>query len=499
MKWLGILFGVLTTIIIGIYVLLFTSIGHGILLPIASEKIKDATKVKSVQFTNFTLSMNKIDMVLNLDGELVKIKGNYDVFSRTLDISYEVIIKNIATFAKASGIPIRGDFKTKGKVSGTFDNIFVKGDAITANGGIDYNLNPKDNDIVDISFDLKNISLQKLLWMLGKPLYTEAKIFSKGKIASLNKLNGEIITIVKDGILNYPVVKKEFDIELPTKPIYDLHVKTNLKNKKATSIIDFNTFVANIDTAKSIFDLKTGVFTTDYTLIVPSLAKLYFISKQKMRGDLRITGDVKFDKKLLATFNLKEFDGVINGKLQGDKLNVDAKGIQMLKLLHTMYYPEIFKSPVNLDLDYNLVSKKGTSKLTSTNGQFLTNQTMDALKKLTRYDMTLEVYNTINLDTSINDTFLANKLIMKSKNSKIKSNKLNLDTKKSLIDADIDLEYRDFKVGIGLAGDIANPNIDLDTSDIIKVNIKKEAKRQIDKHLGDKIDKNVEDLLKKLF
>ena len=499
MKWIGILFGLSTAAIIGIYVLLFTPTGHGILLPIASGKIEDSTKVKSAQFTTFELSMNKIDMVLDLDGELVKVKGDFDIFSKTLNITYDVVIKNLATFEKAAKTPIRGDFSTKGKAWGKFHDMLVKGDATTANGTIDYNLNLKDDDIKNINFDLQNISLQKLLWMVGQPLYVDAKIFSKGKINSVNNLDGKVITIAKDGILNHPVVKKEFDIELPKKPIYDLHVKTELKNNKAISIVDFNTFAANVDTAKSVFDLTSGVFTTDYTVTVPSLAKLYFISKQKMRGDLRVTGDVKFDKKLLATFNLKEFDGVIDGKLQGDKLSVDAKDIEVLQLLHTMYYPEIFKSPVNLELDYNLAAKKGTSKITSTNGQFLTNQTMDMLKKLTSYDMTLEVYDTINLDTNINDTFLVNNLLMKSKNSQIKSNRLNLDTKKSTIDADIDLEYRGLKVGIGLAGDISDPNVDLDTSELIKVNIRQEAKKQIDKHLGDKIDKNVGDFLKKLF
>jgi len=499
MKWLGILFAGLTAVIIGIYVLLFTSTGHGVLLPIASEKIQENAQVKSAQFKTFTLSMNQIDIILDLDGELFKVKGSYDLFSKTIDITYDIFIKNLATFKKAAAMSIQGDFKTKGRVRGKFHDMFVKGDATTANGTIDYNLNLKDEDLKDVNFDLKNISLQKLLWMVGQPLYTDAKIFSKGKISSLNKFDGNIVTIVKNGVLNSPVVKKQFNIDLPANAVYDLHVNTELKDKKAISVVDFNTFAANIDTAKSVFDLNSGVFTTDYTLIVPSLAKLYFVTKQKMRGDLKIIGDVKFDKKLLATFNLKEFDGIVNGKLDGDKLSVDAKDIQILKLLHMMYYPEIFKSPVMLDLDYNLVTKKGTSKLQSTNGQFLTNQTMDMLKKLTRYDLTLEVYDTINLDTNINDTFLANNLLMKSTNSQIKSNRLNLDTKKSTIDADIDLEYRGLKVGIGLAGNVADPSVKLDTSDLIKVNIRQEAQKQLDKHLGDKLNQNVGDVLKKLF
>ena len=473
MKWIGILFGFLTAVIIGIYVLLFTQTGHGILLPIASEKIKDASKVKNVEFKTFTLTMNQIDMVLDLDGELIKVKGNYDLFSQTIDITYNIVINNLATFKKAVKMPIRGDFKTKGKVQGKFNDMFVKGDATTANGTVNYDLNLKDDDLKNVNFNLKNISLQKMLWMVGQPLFSDAKIFSKGKIRSLKELNGDIITIIKDGVLNYPVVKREFNIELPNKPVYDAHIKTELKDKKAISTIDFNTFAANIDTAKTVFDIKSGVLTTDYTVIVPSLAKLYFITKQKMRGDLRITGDVEFNKKLLATFNLKEFDGLVNGKLDGDRLSVDAKDIQILKLLHMMYYPEIFNSPVNLDLDYNLVSKKGTSKITSTNGQFLTNKTSDMLKKLTGYDLALEVYNTINLDTNINDTLLTNNLLMKSKNSQIKSNRLNLDMKNSTIDGDIALEYRDLELGIGLTGNITDPSVKLDTSKLIKINIKK--------------------------
>lgn len=499
MKWIGVLFGVLTAVVIGGYVLLFTATGHGILLPIASEKIQASTKVQKAEFKSFELSMNKINMVLSLDGETVKVNGDYDIFTRTLNLSYDVKIKNLATFEKMAQTPIRGYFFTAGKIWGEFDNILVKGIAKTIEGTIDYDLSLNDDDLKNINFELKNISVQKLLWMVHQPLYTEAKVFSKGKIKSLKEFDGNIVTIVKDGVLHHPVVKKQFNIELPKKAVYDIHIKTDLKDKKAISVIDLNTFAANIDTAKTVFDTTTGVLNTDYTVTIPSLANLYFITQQKMRGDLKITGDVKVDKKLLATFKMDEFDGVVNGKFEGDKLTVNAKDIQILKLLHMMYYPEIFKSPINLDLDYNVAAKKGTSKIRSSNGQFLTNQTMSMLKKLTSYDLTLEVYDTINLDTDINDTLLNNTLLMKSKNTQIQSKKLNLDTKQSTIDADIDLEYRKYNIGIELSGNTQDPKVNIKSSKVLQQKAKEEVQKQIDKHLGEKLDKNVGDFLKKLF
>jgi hypothetical protein len=499
MKWLGILFGVLTAVIVGVYVLVFTSTGHGIFLPIAVEKIEENTKVKEAKFNEFDLSLNKINMVLDLDGEIIKLNGHYDLFTSSLNLSYDVKIKNLATFEKMIQTPIQGDFETAGQIWGNFNNILVKGKARTAEGSVDYNLNLNDNDLKDINFDLQNISLQKALWMVGQPLYTDAKLFSKGKIKSLNNLEGDIVTIVKNGVLNHPVVKKQFDIDLPKDAVYDLHVKTELKNNKATSIVDFNTFVANIDTTKTVFDLKTGVLTTDYTVAIPSLAKLYFVTEQKMRGDLKIYGDVKFDKKLLATFKLNEFDGAVDGKFEGDTLNVQAKGIEILQLLHMMYYPEIFKSPVNVDLAYNLASKKGTSKISSINGQFLTNETLDMLKKFTSYDLTLEVYDQISLDTVINDTQLANTLLMKSKNTKISSKKLDMDTKKSTIDADLALDYRKYNIGLELSGDIKDPHVSIDYSKAVKDKAKDEVKKRIEKKLGDKMNNQLGDVLKGLF
>lgn len=499
MKWLGILFGILTAVLVGVYVLLFTSTGHGVLLPMATEKIEESTQVKSAKFQSFDLSMNKINMVLDLDGEIIKVNGHYDLFTSSLNLSYDVKIKNLQTFEKLIQTPIQGDFETVGQVWGKFHNILVKGKARTAEGSIEYSLNVKDNDVKDINFDIQNISLQKALWMVKQPLYTDAKLFSKGKITSLNNLEGDIVTIVKDGVLNHPVVKKQFEIELPKKAVYDLHVKTDIKNNKAISKVDLNTFAANVDTTKTVFDLKSGVLTTDYTVMIPSLAKLYFITKQKMRGDVTVRGDVKFDKKLLATFNLNEFGGVVNGQLDGDKLQVNAKNIQIKELLQMMYYPEIFKSPVNLDLDYNLVTKKGTSKVNSTNGQFLTNETMQMLKRLTSYDLTLEVYDRINLDTQINDTQLVNTLLMESKNTKISSKKLDIDTKKSLIDADISLDYRKYNIGIELNGDLQDPNVNLDYSKAVKQKAKDEVKKRIEKKLGDKMNNQLGDVLKNLF
>jgi hypothetical protein len=164
-----------------------------------------------------------------------------------------------------------------------------------------------------------------------------------------------------------------------------------------------------------------------------------------------------------------------------------------------LYYPEIFKSNIKLDLDYDIATKKGLSKLITNNGQFLTNQTTDLLKKFTQYDLTMEIYDITNLTTKIDNTKLINDLYMKSKNSEIKSKVFDIDTATSLINADLTLKYRKYDMGLTLKGAIADPKVKLDISKTIENKAKEKLKETINEKLKDKLDENTKNILNNFF
>lgn len=494
------LFALMTTLIVAAYVMLFTSFGHGIILPIVESNIESNLKINDAKFTKFTLSTNSIDTTVTLDNQPVHIKGKFNLIKKLIDLTYDIKIDDLSVFNAIANQKLQGNFHTNGKVVGVIGNIGIQGVASFANGKTDYELFLKEKDINNIKFSLQNLSVEKLLWMVSQPQYTTGTLNINGTVSSLNNLDGNIVTKLTNGVLNSKYINKTFKQNLPKKATFNTTITTKLQKENIISIVDFNSFVAKLDTKKTLFNIPSGKFTSDYILDIPSLNALYFVTNQKLKGGITIDGDITFDKTLQATFNSKKFDGTIKGKLDNNKLNVQLNNIQSTKLLDMLYYPQIFKSNIKLDLDYDIATKKGLSKLTTNNGQFLTNQTTKLLKKFTKYDLTMEIYDVTNLTTKIDNTNLQNDLYMKSKNSEIKSKIFTIDTAKSTINADLTLQYRKYDMGLQLKGNIANPKVKLDIGKAIENKAKEKIKEKLNEKLQEKIkDKNLGNILNSFF
>jgi hypothetical protein len=500
MKLIVGLFAFMTTLIVVAYVMVFTSFGHGILLPIAESSIEKNLKIKDAKFTNFSLSTNSIDTTLTLDSQPIHIEGKFNIIKKLIDLTYDIKIDDLSIFNDISKQKLQGKFQTNGKVIGVLGNIGVQGKATFADGKTDYELFLKEDGINNIQFALKDLLVEKLLWMVSQPQYTTGLLNIEGTIKSLSNLDGDILTKLTKGVLNSDYINKTFAQKLPKNATYEATINTKLAKENITSIVDFNSFVAQLDTTKTTFNIPSGKLTSDYILDIPSLNALYFVTNQKLKGGITIDGDITFDKTLLATFNSKKFDGTLKGKLDNNKLNVQLDNIQSTKLLDMLYYPEIFKSNIKLDLDYDITTKKGLSKLSANNGQFLTNQTTQMLKQFTQYDLTMEIYDVTNLTTKIDNTNLENDLYMKSKNSEIKSKVFIIDTAKSTINADLILKYRKYDMGLKLQGAIADPKVKLDIGKTIENKAKEKIKEKLNETLKEKLkDENIGNILNQFF
>jgi len=503
MKAAKILFGILTLVLISVYVVLFTSVNKTILVPIIKDNIVKASKIDDVKVDKFELNINSLNMVILLNNQKIKVDSTFSLLSQDLDLNYDLFFSDLSIFNKISGQKLQGTFKTSGKIDGKFNNINIDGSAFVADGDIKYNLNISNNDINNIVSTIKNVKIEKLLYTISQPEYAKANLDLKIKIKSLNNLDGTIVTTLYNGILNKKLVKNDFNISLPTKPIFNVDATTVLNKNIITTKSSFKTFVANINTSKTIFDTKTSILTTDYSIIVPKLSSLYFLTKQKMRGDIKIDGNIKFKDDLTVSFNSKKFDGKIDGTFIKNKIKLNLKDINSVELLNMMYYPEIYKSKIALDLNYDIKTKKGISSLVMTDGKFLTNKLSKIIKKFIKKDLTKELYKIAKIDTKIDDKKLDSKLLMTSKNSKISSDKFFVDLDKGQINSDINMKYFKYEIALNLNGDLKKPKVKIDTNKLIKSKVKSKIQNVIDKKLGDKLDdktkKVLGNFLNKLF
>jgi len=499
MRLFKILISVFLIVFLSLYILIFTSIGHGILLPIVENKIKDATKLQNVSIQKFDLSINSLDTTILLQNQPLNIDAKFDILSKDIDVDTTLDIKDLTKFQNLTKQKIKGGLFAKVKVLGKLDDMDIKGSALIAKGELKYDLKLKNNQPKDINFYIKDLDLEILLSMLSQPIYTKAKLTSTGKIDSIEPLNGIAKSTITDGVLNQKTIKEKFDINLPKNPSYNLKIDTKLQKGVVLSDIVLDSFVAKLTTQKTKFNINTQKLSTDYNLFIPKLQKLYFISNQKMRGDIKIAGDVVYDKKLLATFKSSKFGGSIDGKLDDNRLTLDTKDISTLDLLHMFYYPEIFKAKLKLDLDYNLASKKGIANFDMGNGRFLLSESIKMINTVLKKDISLEVYKIAKIKADINDNIINNDIYFQSKNIHIKSDKAYIDTKKQLLDSKFNIKYKKYSLDLKASGDLKDPKVKIDPKKVIKQKAKEKIVETIEKKLGEKLGTDIKGIFDNIF
>ena len=503
MKFVKIIIGLLVIAVGAIYIILFTPVNKKIVVPIIENNVAKSLNIDAVKVSAFELTMDKLTLSLLLKKEKIRLDATFNIFDKTLSATYDVKINDLGLFNKVSNQKLKGSFFTQGEINGKFDNIVLKGKAQVAKGVVDYSLNAKDKDIKNIIVNIKGLQLSEILDMITQPLYSNGTLNINAKIKSLNNMEGLINTNIADGLLNSKIIKTDFNISLPVHPTYTLKATTILNKNLISTKSNLNTFVAKIETKHTDFNIKTAILKTDYVLSIPKLSDLFFITKQKMKGDIRINGDITYNKSLIATFNSNKFDGNIAGSLNGNQLDVNIKDVNSLQLLDMIYYPKIFKSKLNVQLDYDLIKKVGNSHILMNEGQFLVTKFSQTLKKFTQKDLTAEIYKTTDIKTQINNQKLNNTLFMKSKNSTITSQKIDIDLKNSLIDSNFDMQFYKIDLALDVKGDLISPKVKFDTSKLlkgqVKQKIKAKVKKAIEKQLGDKAKNNLGGLLKNLF
>ena len=208
-----------------------------------------------------------------------------------------------------------------------------------------------------------------------------------------------------------------------------------------------------------------------------------------MRGAIKIAGEIiSKNKSLLLTGNSKLLDGSLDFNLKNDDFHADIKDVQIKKLTHMLYYPDVFDSTTALTLDYNLLMKKGDLKGKLIKGHFLPNNFSGLLNQFAKFDITREVYETVDINTDINKLVLTSTVNMKSKNTTIDIDKSVLNLEKSTIDANIKTKIKTTEFALKVKGNTSSPKISLDSKDLIKNQLNKQLEKNEDK-IKEKLNK----------
>ncbi len=430
-----------------------------------------------------------------VDSNLLKVllKGRSDTKTLVTDMKYSVDIKELALLKPLTKADLRGPVDAKGTIRGDKKRLKITGTTHVAGSSSDYEMLLANLKPASLQANIKKAKLAKILYMVGQPRYADASIDSTIKLDNLEpkSLHGSIVTRVTKGHTYPKTIQKAFDIK-GANVRFSADQKSLIQKGVVTTDLRIDSSVAKLVSDKAIYDINHGTFDTKYEADIPDLAKLYFLTNQKMRGALKITGEAKKDKNLLVTAHTDTLGGSVDAKLLDEKLQAHIKNIQVVQLTHMLYYPKVFDSSMNADLDYNIATKKGELLAKAYDGRILPNQMTFLLKQMANFDITKEIYKLTELNSTIDDKVILSDLDMKSRLTHISSHKALVDLAKKYVNAKLRIDIKHKPVYVKIKGALNAPKVSIDAKSLFK----EKAKKELQKRLGNKLPGQVKGLLK---
>lgn len=464
--------------------------------------------------TTFTIHQESIfdkkdikqDFVFDSNVGKIKLSSTSNIESFDTKGVYSIVLSDISAFTPLLGMKVRGALRTEGSIEGGLENILIAGKSDIADSASTYSASIVKSALAKVRFDTQNLRIEKLLYMIYQPQYISASVGGKAEAWDFDKGISTQANFSLKGITSNPVIKKEFDLDMPNTP-FSANLNAKLDKGVGNANLIFDSNLARLNVPNIAIDLHKGAYSSPYSAILPDLKKLKFATKIELVGKFEANGDFALSENLKATFHTKSLGGNVDAELNGDNFNAKIKEVDLDSVLSMAQIQKVFSSKVNGDLVYNTASEKGTLKARLDNGRFLKNQLTDALKQYAKFDATGLVFNNISLNSDINKMVLNSALNMQSGDFSLSGQNIITDLEKSTINAKLKTTLKKDTLGIKLSGNLTSPKVELDLGELLKSrlgnevqkSVGKELEKTLDKHIDEGTKKEIGNTLKKLF
>jgi len=499
------LFWVLTLFIVlnitTAYFFLFTATGNGYVKDIAESNLNEQG-LAEFKINEFSLTTDSLNFKLTIDSNsVIEVIGGISIFPTSTDLKYNVDIDDLSKLQKFTKNKLNGPLKLQGTVKGDSALTIVDGVSNIFGSDSSYSVRLSDYEPETIAYLIKGAKIDQLLYTLNEPAYAKGFIDIRGDItgAKPEKLKGKIVTKIYKGSVNTSVVNEKFATKLKNALNFSGDIVTDLEPYKLVSNAKLYTSMANVFVKKAIVNIKDNSINSDYQVLVSDLSKLYDVTNTKMKGSVKLDGNILKNQDLKVTGTSDIFKGKLDFELFNNDFTANVNNIVMKSLTDMLYYPEVFDSNANAKITYNLLNSKGVVDANLINGHFLPNKFSSILNQFAKFDLTKEVYESVDLDSKINKNIINSTVAMKSKLTQITVPQSTLDTKLRTIDALVEAKINALTVNAVVSGSLDDPKVKVDTSKLLKDAGIKQIQNKIMDKVGGSSTKDVVKSLKGLF
>jgi len=445
------------------------------------------------------LKGDDIDYTYILNSNLAKITsaGNISPEPLHVNVKYAFHVKELALLKPITAADIRGKLNLTGSVVGNKDRMIVDGKSDLASSKTTFKAVLHDFAPQTVQANIKELQLQKLLYMIKQPHYADALFDMNVKITNADpkNLQGIVTSKITKGLVDAKYITKAYAFKsMMPRTTFHATTYTTLQKNRIDTKLNFVSNLANLAIKRARFDIKDASLESDYKVKVHNLDRLYFVTQKHLKGALSAHGELKKAKDLDFTLLSNIAGGKIDAVLHNDDFVANLDALQTLDILDILMYPKVFKSSIDAKLVYNIADAKGDFKGLLSNGTFMPNQVLDLAKQYAHIDLYKQHFKG-DVNAKINKEKVVASLDLKSNTSSIVAKNTKIDTKANTIDAKVAINANGNPLSITLKGDINSPKIAVDAKKIIQKEATKAIKKEVEKRIG----KDVGNLLKGLF
>jgi len=417
---------------------------------------------------------------------------NYNIKKSILTTNYNLDVKNLAKLYSITKMKLKGDFKAHGNIK--LKNKNLQASLITPSLGGETKVNLNGDKL---NATLKGVLTNALFYKLNLPKYTNAKLNANVNLKSIKKLNGEF-KLSASGVNKRALLKKMYDFDPGSDIKYTINSKGSLKDNKVYANTDIKNTLSDVKLKNTVFDINKGSLKTLYEIYIAKLSKLNYITKQKLKGDLKLTGDITKDKTLTVNGKSNKFGGTINFTLKGDNLTAKVKDAVLTKIQDTLSYPPMLEAKTFADLNYNLSSSKGKAVITMKEAKMVPNSLTKIMASLGGVDLAAQHYNDTKLTANLSKKLIDFDFKAVSKAVSLIINHGKIYQPAGKLDAKLIVKDKKREIPLKITGTTSNPKIKLDSS-FAKDELKRKSKERLDKEkdkLKEKLENKLKDKLK---
>lgn len=443
------------------------------------------------------LIKNNLKFISNFGN--INTSGQFKIPNLEIDNKFDISLSDIAPLGILVAQNIRGGLNSKGTLKGNKNNIHIQGFSDIANSDTKYSFNLNNFVPEKIRFNVRKISIEKLLWMLDQPQYIKGQASFMGNISNLKSLS---ISGRAKANTNPNIIKKHFHINVPDEYFT---VQTGAMITNGVGNFDFN-----VESAIGYFRLQNGDVNINdkyadgtYQLLIRDLSNLKGIAGREMNGKIEANGNIKYDKIFSIDFQSTSLGGKINGRANPKDLYVNFDGVGIKKILDTLEIPAILNGTAQGDLNYNLISQKGKISASIKDGKIIHTQIGDVFNKYAGIDVNAQIFDGANFFSDIDNGKLDGKLSMQSDDIEIDSQYLKVDMTQNTIHSKFKFSSHQNYIYLLLDGNIHAPKTQVDVSDFIKnhslKNIQNNTQKAIEKFIPTDKQEKTKKMLGEIF